>query len=202
MDWRHFFGQDREDMWHQLCAEVGGDYVDGGFWKGDKIQAHVRNWTITLDRYVVSTGHAHICYTRMRAPFVSRDGLRFLIYRHGLFSNLGKALGMQDIEVGHSAIFDEDFIIKGNDETKIRKLLANPEIRRLIDAQPHIRLELKDDEGTFRNVFPEGVDELYFLAYEIRNVEGLKLLYDLFVEVLNELHRLGSASGEDPGVEL
>jgi hypothetical protein len=202
MNWRHFFHLDREDLWRQLSAEIGGEFVDGGFWKGDKVQARVRNWTITLDRYVVSTGHAHISYTRMRAPFVSRDGLRFKIYRRGLFSGLGKALGMQDIEAGHSSLFDEDFIIQGNDETKIRALLANPEIRRLVNEQPRIRLELKDDEGTFRNVFPEGVDELHFLAYEIRDLEGLKRLYDLFAEVLEQLHEIGSASAEDPGVEL
>jgi hypothetical protein len=198
-----FFGPSREEIWKQLCAEIGADFVDGGFWKGDKVQARVRNWTITLDVFVVSSGKSHVSYTRMRAPFVSRDGLRFRIYRKGFFSGMGKALGMQDIEVGHSLHFDEDFIIQGNDESKVRALFANPQLRELIDAQPEIRLELKDDEGFFSTNFPEGVDELYFqVVGVIKDVARLRMLFDLFAEVLEELHRQGSAAEENPGVTL
>ena len=32
--------------------------------------------------------------------------------------------------------FDEDFIIKGNDETKLRRLLADARLHELISAQP------------------------------------------------------------------
>lgn len=196
-------GPSREEVWKQLCARIGADFVDGGFWKGDKVQTHFKNWTITLDTYTVSTGHAHETFTRIRAPFVSRDELRFRIYRKTAFSDMGKMLGMQDIEVGHSAQFDDDFIIQGNDDLKIRSLFASPEIRRLIDEQPKIRLELRDDEGFFSNHFPEGVDALYFqVPGVIKDVDRLKELFDLFAEVLEELNRIGSATEENPGVTL
>jgi hypothetical protein len=167
------------------------------------VEAHVKNWTITLDTYTVSTGHSHVTYTRMRAPFVSRDGFRFRIYRKSIFTGLGKMLGMQDIEIGQSVHFDEDFVIQGSDEYKVRSLFASSEIRRLIQEQPRISLELKDDEGTFRKKFPEGVDELHFQVMGvIKDVERLKKLFDLFSEVLEQLHTLGSASKENPGVKL
>ncbi|HEV2851467.1 MAG TPA: DUF3137 domain-containing protein [Thermoanaerobaculia bacterium] len=197
------FGPSREEVWKELCARIGADFVEGGFWKGDKVQAQFKHWTITLDTYTVSTGHTHQTFTRMRAPFVSHDELRFRIYRKTAFSDMGKMLGMQDIEVGHSAQFDEDFIIQGNDESKIRALFANPEIRRLIDEQPKIRLELRDDEGFFRKQYPEGVDALYFqVPGIIKDVDRLKQLFDLFAEVLDELQRIGSATEERPGVFL
>jgi hypothetical protein len=197
------FGPSREEVWKELCGEIGADFVDGGFWKGDKVQAHVKGWTVTLDVYTVSTGHNTMTFTRMRAPFVSQDSLRFRIYRKSLFSGLGKLLGMQDIEVGYSSQFDDDFIVQGNDETKIRALFANPEIRHLIEEQPQIRLELKDDEGFYCSRFPDGVDELYFqVTGVIRDVARLKKLFDLFAEVLEEMHRLGYASDADPGVKL
>src|SRR5262249_36563758 len=41
------------------------------------------------------------------------------------------SLGMQDIEVGDHEV-DEAFVIKGNDEEKVRDLFANPKIRQLI----------------------------------------------------------------------
>jgi hypothetical protein len=196
-------GPSRQEVWRQLCAEIGADFVDGGFWKGDKVQAHVKNWTLTLDTYTVSSGHSHVTYTRMRAPFVSQDGFRFRIYRKGIFSGLGKMLGMQDIEVGHSVSFDDDFIIQGNDEHKVRVLFASAEIRRLIQEQPKLRLEIKDDEGLFRPHFPEGVDELAFLTLGvIKDVDRLKKMFDLFAEVLEELNRMGSATEADPGVPL
>jgi hypothetical protein len=196
-------GPSREEVWKQLCAKIGADFVEGGFWKGDKVQAHFKNWTITLDTYTVSTGHAHQTFTRIRAPFVSRDEFRFRIYRKTAFSDLGKMIGMQDIEVGHSAQFDDDFIIQGNDDSKIRTLFANPEIRRLINEQPRIRLELRDDEGFFRKHYPEGVDALYFqVPGVIKDVEQLKKLFDLFAEVLEELNRIGTASVESPGVDV
>src|SRR5205823_4354155 len=153
-----------------------------GFFQGDKIQAHVGPWTITLDSYTVSAGHSHVTYTRLRAPYINPDGFRFTIYRKGLFSELGKLLGVHDIEVGDPE-FDEAFIIKGNDEFKVRDLFKGPRLRALIQAQPKFRLEVKDDEGWFRGQFPEGVDELYFqVGGVIKDVERLKGLYDVFVE--------------------
>ena len=117
--------------------------------------------------------------TRLRAPYINPEGFRFTIYRKNLFSDLGKFLGMQDIEVGYPE-FDEAFIIKGNDESKVRDLFANPEIRQMIQAQPKIRLRVKDSEGWFGPKFPENVDELHFqVVGMIKDVERLKALFDL-----------------------
>jgi len=199
---REIFGPSKEEVWKKLSEEISADFVDGGFWKGSKVKGQVKQWTITLDTYAVSTGKATIVFTRMRAPYVNKDGLRFKIYRRGLLSNLGKLLGMQDIEVGFSD-FDDEFIIKGNNPDQIRQLFVSPTIRQLIQAQPSITLEVKDDEGWFGETFPEGVDELHFqVVGVIKEIDRLKALYELFGEVLNTLCRLGSAYEDAPGVKL
>jgi len=196
------FGPSRDEIWRQLSQEIGGELVEGGFWKQNKVQARHGSWTVTLDTYTVSTGHSHVHFTRLRAPFVSRGGFAFAISRKGLFSELGKRLGMQDIEVGHSVAFDEDFIIKGNDEARVRSLFANPEIRRLIAEQPEVHLAVKDKDGPFDG-FPQEVDELVFhVRGVIKDVSRLRSLFELFSEVLDELCRLGCAAPEDPGVSL
>jgi hypothetical protein len=157
---------------------------------------------VTLDTYTVHTGHAHFTYTRMRAPYVNPEGLRFTVYRKGLFSELGKLLGMQDIEVGDPE-FDEAFIVKGTDEAKVRELFADPEVRSLLTAQPQIRLEVKDSEGWFGPSFPEDVDELHFqVVGVIKEADRLKALFDLFAAVLDRLCRIGSAAEREPGVSL
>ena len=199
---RGMFGPSRKEVWQQLSREMGARFVEGGFAKADKVQVTHGEWTVTLDTYAVHTGKTTIVFTRMRAPYVNPDGFRFRVHRRGFFSDIGKALGMQDVEVGQPA-FDEDFIIKGTDEGKLRQLFANPKIRDLIDSQKNIEFSVKDDEGWFGPTFPDGVDELSFaVAGIIKDVERLKRLYELFAETLEELCRMGSAYRRDPEVQV
>ena len=196
------FGPSRKDVWQQLSREMKARFVEGTWTRPDKVQATHGEWTVTLDTYAVHTGKVVIIYTRMRAPYVNPDGFRFRVYRRGLFSEIGKVFGMQDVEVGQPA-FDEAFIIKGTDEGKLRQLFANPKIRELIEAQKDIDFSVKDDEGWFGPAFPEGVDELSFtVAGVIQDIERLKRLYELFAETLEELCRMGSAYKSDPGVQV
>jgi len=193
-----WFGPSKDEVWRQLSQEIGAEFVEGGFWKGNKVQVYVKPWTITLDVLSGEDGS----FTRIRAPYINPEGFWFTIYRKNLFSDLGKFLGMQDIEVGDPE-FDEAFIIKGNDESKVVSLFSNSKIRQMIQDQPKIRLEVKDSEGWFDSKFPEDVDELYFqVDGEIKDVERLKALFDLFAAVLDQLCRIGSAYKQEPGITL
>src|SRR6185295_7040002 len=108
---RELFGPSREEIWRQLAAETGASFIDGGFWKGGRVEASHGEWRITLENVMIGKTPA----TRMRAPYVNPDGFRFTVYRKGIFSELGKMLGMQDVTVGHEP-FDHDFVVKGSDE--------------------------------------------------------------------------------------
>jgi hypothetical protein len=197
-----WFGPSKEDVWRLLSKEIGAEFVEGGLWKQNKVQLHVKPWTIFLDTYSINTQHSHVTYTRMRAPYVNPEGFRFTIYRKSVFSDLGKLLGMQDITVGDPE-FDEAFIIKGNNENRVQVLFADAAIRQMIQNQPKIRLEVKDSEGWFVPKFPENVDELCFqVEGVIKDVVRLKALFDLFAAVLEQLCRIGSAYKQEPGVTL
>jgi hypothetical protein len=199
---RKLFGPSKEEMWRQLSTETGANYVQGGFWKGDKVQAAHDQWTITLDTFAVSTGKTTMVFTRLWAPYVNPDHFRFTIYRRGFFSDIAKWLGMQDIEVGHEDL-DRDFIIKGTEESKLRALFENSRLRELIAAQPEIHLTVKDNEGCWGVDFPADTDELCFhVAGIIKDVGRLKLLFELFAETLDQLCRIGSAYEEAPKVKL
>lgn len=202
MNFQRMFGPSKKEIWRQLSEEIGGEVVDGRWSKGDKVRATHDLWTVTLDTYAVSTGKTTVVFTRMRAPFVNPEGFRFQIYRKGIFSGIGKFFGMQDIEAGYPE-FDHAFIIQGTDESRVRQLFGNEKMRALIAAQRDIQFSVKDDEGWFGPTFPEGVDELNFTVVGvIKDVERLKLLYELFAETLDELCRMGSAYRTDPEVRL
>ncbi len=202
MGLRELFGPSKDEIWSQLSQEIGADYQKGGFFTAGKVVLTHKQWEITLDTYTVSDGKTSHTYTRMRAPYVNQDGFRFNIYRKNVFSGLGKVFGMQDIEIG-DAFFDEEFIIQGTPEDQVRRLLSNMAIVQHIQDQPNIHFQVKDDEGWFRQRFPEGVDELYFQTYGvIKDKQRLKDLFDLFALVLDELCRLGSAYEQEPGVTL
>lgn len=196
------FGPSQNKVWRQLIEKIGGEFIPGGVVEPAKVKARVRDWTVTLDTYTVSHNNLTTKFTRIRAPYVNPDNFRFTIYRRGVFSNLGKFFGMQDIEIGNRD-FDEAFIIKSNDEGKVRRLFQMAQLREIVDSQPQIYLAVKEDEGWFGADFPEGVDELYFqVANVIRDIVHLKSLYLLSAQTLHCLCCIGSAYEEDPRVEL
>jgi hypothetical protein len=196
------FGTTRDEVWQQLCEEIGGDFIEGGVWKGTKVQAHVGPWTITLDTYLVPTSRTQAVHTRIRAPYINPDGFRFTIYRKGFFSDQEKQEGMQDLEVG-IAEFDEPFIIQGNNEEKVRKLFTDTKVRQLIQTQPEIRFEVKDGKGCLGPKHPANVDELHFEVVDvITEKDRLKAIFDLFSAVLEQLCTIGSAAKQEPGVAL
>lgn len=199
---REIFGPSKKEIWNELSNKINAEYVEGGFFGRDKVVTRSKEWTITLDTYTVSTGKSSTTYTRMRAPYVNKDGFKFKIYREGIFSELGKIMGMEDIEIGYPE-FDSNFILKGNDKDKVRTLFTDTELQELIEVQPRLHLEIKDDEGWFGTDFPEGVDELYFqVVGVIKDMDLLEALFDLFSKVLDNLCIMGSAYEEDPRINL
>ncbi|KAB3531645.1 DUF3137 domain-containing protein [Alkaliphilus pronyensis] len=194
------FGSSKNEVWKQLAEELGGEFIEGGFFKTDKVNANMRAWTITLDTYTVSHGKTSSTYTRIIAPFVNNKDFKFKVYKKGFFSDVGKMLGMQDIEIGIED-FDENYIIKGNNEGLIKELLCKEDVRLLITQQPKISIEIKDKLGFFDKT-PEEADILYFEeAGVLKDLERLKKIFLLFASILNNLYSLGVTSEENPNIK-
>ena len=196
------FGSSKKEVWKQLSEEINANYIESGRFKGSRIEYIHNNWTIYLDTYTVSTGKSSITYTRMRAPFINLKKFHFKVYRRGIVSNIGKALGMQDIEIGYD-YFDNDYIIKGNDEVLLRRFFQNHKIRDLIERQSKMVLEIKDNEGKFGPKFNDNESELSFIVVGvIKDKDRLKSLFDLFVKVINEFELMGITLNQTSEVKL
>jgi hypothetical protein len=201
------FGPSKDEIWKQIARDIGGEYIEDGFWKeGGLVYGH-GEWEILLDTYTVTTNNgkttSSTTYTRMRVPFANKDNLIFSLYREGFFSAIGKFFGGQDIQIG-DAFFDSQFIIKGNNANQIKKLLKDDELKSLIQLQPQIHFEIKEKAGGwFTKGFPDGVNELYFQCVGvIKDTSVLKNLFELFSHTLNRLVAIDSAYEEDPRQKL
>jgi hypothetical protein len=177
------FGPSRASIWQQLAQEIDGTYLEGRGWHGDRVVATHDGWTVTLETEFNAASKT--THTRLSAPFRNPSGFHFTIYRRGAFTDLAKKLGMQDVEVGHAG-FDRDFVIKGNDEHKLKKLFANAAIRALIEAQPEVSFTSEPPWSFMRD--SDDVDELSFRVSGMpKDVARLKGLFDLFAETLDEI---------------
>lgn len=201
------FGPSQNEVWSQISRDIGGEYIESGFWQKGELRYRHGGWEILLDTYTESHSSgdgttSQSTYTRMRSPYISQGNFSFKLYREGIFSGIGKFFGGQDIEIG-DAFFDREFIIKSNRPETVTRLLSHPELRSLIHQQPNIYLEIKDSDGFWNNQLPADTRELYFrCGGVVKETRLLKALFDLFCKALDQLVEVGAAAAESPGVKL
>ena len=131
---RQLFRPSREEIWRQLCSEIGAQYVEGGFWKGDKVQAHCGQWSITLDTYSQSNGKTSTTYTRMRAPYVNKDGFQFHDLSERSFQRAWQVAGNAACGRGLPGL-RRRLYHQGQRRSQTAGLFADPKIRQLIEMQ-------------------------------------------------------------------
>ena len=173
-------GSSQKEIWSQLAAELGGE-IESSFWTGMEVTARSGPWIVHLNMTMVGK----VPFTRLQAPFDCMSDFRFRIYRKSIFSDLGKKLGMQDIEIGDPE-FDENFIIKSNDEPQVRSYFADANLRE------HIR-----HQEDFDLMIVAGSDFAYSLELRtpgvVKDIQQLKGYFELFAVALEQLCRIGTA---------
>jgi hypothetical protein len=208
-----FNAPDRGDVWSEVAKEIGAEYQErsmdyilhGG--DGRVVLLRVERWTIWLEEYAFTDryGNKSSEFVRMRLPYDNKDGFRFSISRKlrpaglgGVLHTIATFLGAQDVEIG-DPVFDDEFVIKGNDEAKVRGLLASARLRELLQSQPYVSLQIRQSERTPRAglLFDDrkASNELYLIPRwdQTTSVALLKSLFDLFTEMLKQLRAIGAA---------
>jgi len=190
-----------EQAWRQLSTEIGAAFARGKSLDDMTVVAEAKQWIIKLRTEVRETKGYSSSKQRsswMEAHYVSKDGFQFEIYRRGPFSNLWlKLWRMKNLEVGYPE-FDHAFIVKANDQSKVRALVANPRIRHLIQSQPSIHLKVREDKPDASLAHPAHLLYCPVDGRLITDVERLKSLFRLFEETLSQLCHMGSASAGGP----
>lgn len=114
--------------------------------------------------YTKGSGKSQVTYTAFTLTLNGKNltGKTLTVYKEGIFSKIGKALGVQDIELGNED-FDKNYIIKSNDEFFAKKIL-NLRVRQLLLRK------MPNMAGTL-------------------TLDGNKLNYDVILTLVNDRNR-------------
>lgn len=173
----------KDAAWHRILKGVGDNLLNHDYLKDKKIELDISGWVITVDSYTV----AEKAHTRLRAPYLNTENFQFKMFRKGFFSSFMKLFGMQDIEIGNEK-FDANFIIQANDKEKIKKLFSDYLLREMLSNQDSILVQIKDDEGWFKDKYPEGINELYIEVPElVQDIEQLEVMFLILAKIFQYL---------------
>ncbi len=194
------FRHHEDEVWKQLSDELGGRFENKDGWRQDKVIVQDGPWKVTLDLHSEAGYTSERLYTRFRAPFLNHDRFKMSIYHASIFNFIASMLGIGDVETGHRE-FDDMFVVKGNDEDRIRQIFAHDDLRELLNTEPEVHISIRHAGGWFGDEFPEDVDELVLeVEGEVVDLERLEKLYRLFSELLHTVVHLDSGYHDDPNL--
>lgn len=111
--------------WRKLAKRLGGQYEsDGNGWitePNNRVTCEIDGYELTLYTNVSSTGSSTTYWTQVSTP--CDPALQLNISKEDGFGKLGKAVGLQDVEL-HDSNYDKAFLIKSTDPTGLRQLVT------------------------------------------------------------------------------
>ena len=202
----NIFRSDTKKNWQQLATEIGGEFVDGGFWNKDRVVLKYRKTDIVLETYTVSTGKSSTTYTRMKSPFFSTNGFTFSISSENFFTHLVKKIGFNDVEIGEFE-FDDKMYLKSNDAEKVRTFFISSILKKDIFNVVKVSkssLSVNKHETFFFNTESEVSNPYYVVLTKLRvesNIEKLKSWFNLCKLTLDRLIEIGEAEDISPKIK-
>lgn len=121
----------------------------------------------------------------------------FSIFQEKVHHQLGKALGMQDLQV-QDELFDGKFMIQGTSALKIQELFLDVQLRELIllQAPALLHIDTKAAKSYPKLGIPEHVHAVVYQYDGVMDkLHQLQTAYDVVVAVLGQLGAIGAISG-------
>ncbi|MDB6007265.1 MAG: hypothetical protein JWR15_4252 [Prosthecobacter sp.] len=192
-----FYHQTWQELSHELGAVYDGEWphpptirITRGFFV---ITLSVQSVRGLLNRYPTP-------YTRLRAIYRDRSGLRFTLEKRGLRTAVAEWFGVQNLKVDHPE-FDARFVLKGTDRHALKHLFDSAALRALVEGQHEPVISTLRDAPVSGHALPEGLAELRYIQRGIvDDKERLKRLIELMSLTLEELCRIGVAEAKSPGL--
>jgi hypothetical protein len=125
------------------------------------------------------SGYATTSFT---SPVPVPDNFKLAIHKEGFLDSAGKLFGMQDVVLGYPD-FDERFIVRTNDEVKVKTLFGDEAVRTTLLSIPHLLLHIghREIEGIKRNLLELEIEE------GITDPAALLAIYQAFFNLLKKI---------------
>jgi hypothetical protein len=193
------FGPSKAEIaWREFADEIEGEYFKKGTFGSPKISARLGKWKVLIDTYTVSNGKSSTTYTRVTSDILLTEDFKFRIYKKSIFSGLGKAFGMEDIEIGEQ-YFDEQYIIKGSPQDKVIEFFSDQNLRQSIINLSRLHLQIKSRNQSFFNKDTTPTIQLYYeevgMIKDKNRLGNLMLLFALSLKRLEQIGVITDFSG-------
>ena len=168
----------RRQAWSQLADRAGLNFEAGNFFgSGITVSGVYQGHQLTLSTFTRHTGKSSTTYTRLVLFMNRQSSLDLSLSTEGVFSKMGKMLGMKDIQTGDEAI-DQRYVIKGQPENQVVSILQNYDLRQKLVEAPSVSVQVKGQEITYEK---RGVEQ---------NENNLIALFDLLTSLANAIERV------------
>lgn len=165
---------DRRDVWKEVARKLDGDFKPGSdeLWAGQvgsgaSLEVTVDGVTVLVRLSTRTSGSdTSSIYTTLQAKATAPSGMSLKIYAETFFSKIGRAVGLQDVQIGDAA-FDDAFMVKANDEVFARAWLNATVRKRMLNAS---NFEFRLKGGRVEVEAPGFIDDPVALEKVIRAV--------------------------------
>lgn len=186
--------QIQNEHWRDWARGVrGAQWVEGSLTRDHAVVVPVGKWPVTLDVHRAGDWRRRTFHSRAHTPYVSGCGFQFKLTRklsQNALDDLERATGIhvgKRIETRDLA-FNQNYILKSNDEMKARALFENPRVRAGLPSQLPFTLQAGKANVLARHL-PQGSGFLCFHTDTVLNhPKELSIICSLFGEMLRVLH--------------
>ena len=186
-------------VWRHFADQKGGQVIEGATGL-DGIVIPAGDGSTVLITPFVHHGKKRSKGTTVMTAFHPADDFVFSIQTEKLSDQVGKAFGMQDVQV-QDAEFDGKFLIQGNDDARIQRLFENVYLKDAILLQPPTQLRIEHDSSHFDPEWTvRGGSHVLVYRYDhlMEKIDQLQTAFDVVTTTLVQLAVLGAVSGKVP----
>jgi hypothetical protein len=120
--------KNKEQAWRELAARLRIDYEPGKLFKRAAISGRLRGRSLRMYTHSSGTSQSRTTYTRIDLALDNPENKFFSLGPEGLLSQIGEALGAQDITTGDLQ-FDQRFVVKARPPEVAKRSLYDAMLR-------------------------------------------------------------------------
>lgn len=183
----------KHEIWPAFAKRIGGVFQPGIHGNPDHIAARIDEWPVHLDTYLTGGKQQLMNYTRLRAFYPPRTPFEVIICTSDLQGEVPLTPEMTQAS-GVECGSDADLILRTNQPMQLQKLLANPDLLRLLGLLKSYELEIRRRRNWKGGGVSSAVYEIYLQCNGVVIDDGtLMVMYQLVEVMLRRLHEMGVA---------